>query len=308
MRWAMIGRSPGNGHPYSWSAICNGYDSQQMRKLTEFPVIGQYLDATPKEQFGVGDAKVTHVWMPDKAEAEFCARCSRIANVVDRPEDVIGQVDAVVIATDTGETHLDQARPFLDAGLPVFLDKPLCLSVGDLKAFVQYRRQGARLMSCSSARFCPDFLTARDGGRFGRIRNVNATVPHKWETYGIHGVEALYLFMGAAAVRLATLGSQDSSVTAIEYPDGRVATVTCAEGGFAGLWLEINGSADTAQVHWKQAFVAFRDTLRAFYQYITTGSDPYPFDETVELTKIIAAGLLSRQQGGKTIEIRSLEV
>ena len=25
-RWAMLGMVDGNGHPYSWSAIFNGYD------------------------------------------------------------------------------------------------------------------------------------------------------------------------------------------------------------------------------------------------------------------------------------------
>ena len=73
----MIGRSPGNGHPYSWSAIVNGFDHGEMRKLTEFPTIPAYLEAAAEAEFGVGDARVTHLWMPDRAEAEFCARCSR---------------------------------------------------------------------------------------------------------------------------------------------------------------------------------------------------------------------------------------
>jgi len=299
----MIGRSPGNGHPYSWSAICNGYDADEMAKLTEFSAIPQYLAAAPAGEFGVGDVRVTHLWMPDPAEAAFCARCAKIPHVVSRPEDVIGHVDAVVIPTDAGETHRTAAEPFLRAGVPLFIDKPLCLTVEDLEFFAEARRRGAKLMSCSSARFCPEFLAARAGGEFGEIKSVNATVPHRWETYGIHAVEALYLFFGPTAAKVTTLGTRDRSVTAIEYPDGAVATVSCTEGGFPGLWIEINGRQRTGQVRWTNSFMAFRDTLRAFHHYLATGEEPFPFAETVDLMRIIAAGILSRGRGGRTLRL-----
>ena len=44
-RLGMASLSSGNRHPYSWSAICNGYNEEQMRKLCPFPVIPNYLSA-----------------------------------------------------------------------------------------------------------------------------------------------------------------------------------------------------------------------------------------------------------------------
>lgn len=306
MRWAMIGRSPGNGHPYSWSAICNGYNPVEMHKLCEFKTIPAYLDAAPRDEFGVGDVRVTHIWMPDRREAEFCARCSLIANVVRQPEDVIGEVDAVVIATDAGETHWEAAQPFLRAGLPVFLDKPLCLTIEDLERFQRVRDRGSRVSSCSSARFAREFIAAARDGQWGTIRSVHVTVPHRWETYGIHGVESLIHFLGTRARKVATLGAQDRSITAIEYADGGVGTVTCAEGGYPGLWLEIDGSASNAQVAWKDSFTSFRDTLRAFWRYVTSGEESFPFSETVDLMRIIARGLESREAGGACLAIEAV--
>ena len=32
LKLGVIGLSEGNGHPYSWSAIFNGYDSVEMEK------------------------------------------------------------------------------------------------------------------------------------------------------------------------------------------------------------------------------------------------------------------------------------
>ena len=39
----IIGISDGNGHPYSWSAIANGFDLELIRKCG-YPVISQYLE------------------------------------------------------------------------------------------------------------------------------------------------------------------------------------------------------------------------------------------------------------------------
>lgn len=37
IRIAMLGMSEGNGHPYSWSAMFNGYDREKMTAGCPFP-------------------------------------------------------------------------------------------------------------------------------------------------------------------------------------------------------------------------------------------------------------------------------
>ncbi len=65
---------------------------------------------------------------------------------------MLGNVDAVIIARDDHETHLELARPFLEAGLPVFVDKPLSLDLEALRFFRPYLEAG-KLMSCSGMRY-----------------------------------------------------------------------------------------------------------------------------------------------------------
>jgi hypothetical protein len=60
----------------------------------------------------------------DPADAPKVAADSRIQQVVARPEEVIGQVDAVILGTDDGHEPVRRARPFVEAGLPMFVDKP----------------------------------------------------------------------------------------------------------------------------------------------------------------------------------------
>lgn len=120
----MLGMIPGNGHPYSWSAIFNGYNKEAMASCP-YATIPDYLGANHRDELRVPNAAVTHIWTDNLDEARHVAAASLIPNVVDAPEKVIGEVDAVIISTDDGTDHVRRARPFVEAGLPVFVDKPL---------------------------------------------------------------------------------------------------------------------------------------------------------------------------------------
>ena len=51
LKIGIIGSSDGNGHPYSWSAIFNGYNKKIMEDC-EFPAISNYLN---KQKFRCTD-------------------------------------------------------------------------------------------------------------------------------------------------------------------------------------------------------------------------------------------------------------
>jgi len=152
LRLAMLGMIEGNGHPYSWSGIINGYDPAEMAKCP-YAGIPVYMGKQPLESVRIPGARVTHIWTDDPADAPKVAAASLIEHVVEKPEDVIGQVDAVVIATDDGTDHVRRARPFVEAGLPVFIDKPMATTLPELRQMVQWQRQGKVLLSTSGMRY-----------------------------------------------------------------------------------------------------------------------------------------------------------
>ena len=121
LKVGLIGTSDGNGHPYSWSAIINGNYNEKEMSNCGYPGIPLYLAAN-RETLGIEGAKVTHVWTQDKGISGSIAKASLIDNVVDNMEDMIGQVDAVLLARDDPENHRAMAKPFLDADVPLFID------------------------------------------------------------------------------------------------------------------------------------------------------------------------------------------
>src|SRR5438128_2696349 len=76
--------------------------------------------------------------------------------IVAKPADLIGKIDAVMIESQQGSRHLERARPFLEAGLPTFIDKPFAGSVNEADAILALAtRHNAPLMSCSALRYDP---------------------------------------------------------------------------------------------------------------------------------------------------------
>jgi hypothetical protein len=105
--------------------------------------------------------------------------------------DFLGEVDAVILARDDFETHLEMARPFLEAGLPVFMDKPLSLDISELRAFRPYLEKG-QLMSCSGMRYCRELDEPRaDLAAYGRLKLIRGAIVLSWEKYGVHLLEAI---------------------------------------------------------------------------------------------------------------------
>lgn len=309
IRLAMLGMVDGNGHPYSWSAIINGrYDREAMSQCG-FAAIPQYLGAQPPEALGIAGAQVTHVWCDDPAESVRVARAACIPHVVDRPEDVIGQVDAVVIPTDRGWEHVDRARPFIEAGLPLFVDKPLVDSEADLRQFVAWQETGHAILSTSAMRYAREFVDVKQRlAEVGQPRLITITTPKSWNRYGIHALEAVYPLLASGGwLSAVNTGTGEANIVHAQHRDGVevvLAAISDMYGGFG--FLGVHGTQGSITTRFQDTFFAFKAQLVAFIDYLRTGRLPFNFAQTVELMKVIIAGIRSREQGGRRVMLSEI--
>jgi len=93
-----------NSHAMAFSKILNG------------------LDENFKGQFD--DFRVVAVGGIDPEASRNVAQTCGIEVITDKPEDMLGMVDAVMITCRDGKYHAPYARPFIEAGIPAFIDKP----------------------------------------------------------------------------------------------------------------------------------------------------------------------------------------
>lgn len=307
LRLAMLGMIEGNGHPYSWSAIINGYDPIAMAACPYAGIIA-YLGQQPLATMQIPGARVTHLWTDDPTDAPKVAAASLIPTIVSQPEDVIGQVDAVIISTDDGDDHIRRVRPFIEAGLPVFVDKPMATNIADLRQFVQWHQAGASILSTSGMRYAPEMrLTAEQHAHLGDLRWITSFTCKSWERYGIHALEAIEPLLGPGFITVQALSDSGGDVMHLTHRSGVRVTIGAihdAYGSFGAVHLY--GTKGQLPLRLTDTYHAFRGQLVAFIDMLQTGTRPLPFAETVELMAVIIAGRRSREQSGALMQISDI--
>ena len=308
----MLGMTEGNAHPFSWSAIINGYDKDEMYKWTHelYPTIPMYLNRQPGESFGIDGVRVTHVCFSgyeDREMAENCARAAFIENVTDTPEDMIDKVDAVICATDIGAEHVERCRPFIEAGIPMFIDKPLTDNEDDLKTIVKWVDNGAKIISSSSLRYMKSLEPYyQNRYELGKIRYICSPMAKYWETYGMHALESIYPLLGAGFEWVQNLGTYEKAMVQLHHTNGCDISIPMGY-GFATNGITIMAENEVRTITDSDSFYAFKKQLVKFVEYLRTGERDHPFSETVEMAKIIIAGMRSRNEGGRRVYLSEIE-
>lgn len=274
VRLGIIGLSEGNGHPYSWSAICNGYDPGFM-SACPFPAIPQYLGrrSFPRDQL-VG-ARVTHVWTQDVDLSRHIARAALIPNVVRQAREMLGHIDALLLARDDAENHHALAAPFLSAGLPVYIDKPPALSVRGLEALYAAARRPEQIFSCSALRYAQELrLTAEESQQTGVIRHVRAATPKSWARYAAHIVDPTLTFLAPGSLARATRRTLGPGVRVdVRWGSGLTGELAATGLPDGDILLEYVGERGTITKVFADSFSAFRASLAAFLR-VAAGAAP----------------------------------
>ena len=304
LRLGIIGLSEGNGHPYSWSAIINGdYDAAAMAQCG-FPVIPAYLQAN-RDTLGLEGARVTHVWTQDPALSAQVARASHIEHVCATLEEMLGQVDAVLLARDDPENHVVMARSFIESGVPIFIDKPLAYSRCDLDWFAEAHEAGRFVMSCSALRYSSGVQAARvDVPGIGEIELAVAVGKKDLRKYAIHYLEGLFALLGdPRAVSVRHVSAPGKDIVLVEFANGTLATVHVFMDIAPGGELRVYGRKGILNVDHGGAYPMFRASLEDAIRSFRAGRPRLDFAKTHNLISTLIGARESLEQGGALIRL-----
>lgn len=302
MRVGIVGASPGNGHPFSFSAIVNGFDEQGFEE-SGWPVIHEYLRRQPPSAFGFEDLRVTHAWTQDAELTARLCRASRIDEACSSLFELVDSVDAVIVARDDWETHLEMASAGLEAGRCVFVDKPLTLDGSQLDALAPHLDAG-RLMTTSGLRYAAELDPVRESpDALGPIRLVEGVVLNGLAKYGIHLLEAVAGLGLGAPVAVTRLSTPHQGFL-FRLESGLPFTLHCLGPVAKTFRLHLFGERGHRGFDLHDNFTAFRRLLREFFSMCRTGVPPIAPDETRRLIRtLIRAGELAP---GETAELAAL--
>lgn len=224
-------------------------------------------------------------------------------------EELLGKVDAVMITSVDGRTHLRQARPVLAARKRVFIDKPFAASVKDAREIVRLARQtGTPIFSSSSLRFAPEFQAARTDPNLGDVVGAMTwgpapTEPHHPDLfwYGIHAVEALFTIMGPGCVSVSRMRTDGADVVIGRWRDGRLGTMRGIRDGAKAYGAVVYGQKNVVTIDPKKT--GYQGLLIEVVKFFQTGQSPVPPEETLEIMGFMAAADTSKTRRGAEVAL-----
>jgi predicted dehydrogenase len=230
--------------------------------------------------------------------------------LVDDIPTLCTKVDAVLLESVDGRSHLEQLRPILAAKKPVFIDKPLSGSIEDAKEIARLvKESGVPCFSSSSLRFFGSIAELRNNPDVGDILGCEAyspcsTEPHHPDLYwyGVHGVEILFTLMGPGCVEVTRTSSKDFDVVVGRWSDGRIGTYRGIRKGKRTYGATVFGSKGIrTSVPIKGS--VYRPMLVEIVSFFRSGKPPVSMDETLEMFAFMSAADVSKKRGGAPVRL-----
>lgn len=259
------------------------------------------------EIVGVWDGGAVH---PPEYVKQF-AEERNIPHVVESLTDLVPEVDSAIIHGCNWDTHIEKARPFVEAGKPVLIDKPIAGNLHDLKQLLAWSREGARITGGSSLRFCVE--AAEWLAQSPEARGIPHTALCGCGTdefnYGIHAYALLSAIMGPGIHSVQHLGEGVQRRILVHWNDARIAVLTI--GGAVGyLPFHITLVTEKGVTHLKpDAGKLYRALLEAAMPYLAgeTDTPPLSCDVLIEPELCALAALRSWQEGDRVIRLSDLD-
>jgi predicted dehydrogenase len=229
--------------------------------------------------------------------------------LVEKPEDMLGKVDGMLIESQEGGAHWPSARPFLEAGLPCFIDKPFTCSVADARKIIDLaEKKKARIFSASALRYAPELVQCvaekKQGDIIGCLAYGPAPLFEKDPKlnpglyhYGIHAVEILYTLMGPGCQRVTCTHEKDVDVVTGQWKDGRVATMRGIRRGKSDYGALVFGEKGVQPLPIDTGPI-YRELVKKIVELFETKRSPLDIGVTLEIIAFIEAANKSGHNHG----------
>lgn len=230
--------------------------------------------------------------------------------IVGSLDELLNKVDVVLLETNDGRPHLEQALAAMKKGKPLFIDKPIAGSLADAVAiFNASKKYQVPVFSSSSLRFGKATQAARHG-KIGKILRCETTSPCPLEKthpdlywYGIHGVESLFTVMGTGCKSVRrTVSTPTEDVVVGTWQAGRIGTFrgTRPKGAYGGKAEGTQGTLPVGQ------YEGYRPLVVEIVKFFKTRVPPVSAEETLEIYAFMTAADESKRQHGAEVTLESV--
>lgn len=234
--------------------------------------------------------------------------------IVPSIDALIEKVDAVLLETNDGRPHLEQAIPVFKAKKTVFIDKPVAGSLTDAVAiYMAAKHYEVPVFTSSSLRYMEGAQAIRNGA-LGDVLGADTYSPcHLEQThpdlfwYGIHGVEPLFTVMGTGCQSVTRIHTENTDIAVGVWKDGRIGTFRGRRGKDGKYYGGYGGTAfGTKGVKSLGKYGGYDPLLAEIVKFFRSGKPPVSAQETLEIQAFMEAADESKRQNGASVTLHSV--
>ncbi len=230
--------------------------------------------------------------------------------IVNSIEELLKKVDVVLLETNDGRPHLEQALMVLKSGKTMFIDKPVAASLEDAIAiYGAAKRYNVPVFSSSSLRYMESVQDVVKG-KMGLVLGADTYSPATIEKthpdlfwYGIHGVEMLFTVMGAGCMNVVRTYTNNTDIVVGKWKDGRVGTFRGTRTGKHDYGGTVYGEKGNVSLG---PFKGYENLLLQIIDFFNSGKAPVSAEETLEIYAFMEAADESKRKGGKSVSLEEV--
>ncbi|QQE80537.1 Gfo/Idh/MocA family protein [Alicyclobacillus sp. SO9] len=282
MNLAMIGEDL--IHSYIYPGRINGF----YRNLLE-QYGGWMADMHPKHDSNALDSRVqiSVIVSTDTELASKIAETCKIETVVTQmTPDMVDELDGAIIMERDGNLHLEMARPFIEQGKFVYIDKPVAQTLRDIVELEAIAKaHNAPVLGGSAVRYSQRMKAAREHSQ--NAVSVHIAGPGPWFEYGSHMVEALVILMGWDIVETTVLGTETSGAATLQWADGRCGVIQYGKGYPPGFTIQLFGEGEMFQTNLDDAVAYYEGVSNQIVAVATGEASASDWLELRSITKVM---------------------
>ena len=176
-----------------------------------------------KEQYP--DIQVVAIYGEDQAASE--AVRDKCGAEIMTPEEMLGKVDAIMVTSRDGALHAGYAKPFIEAGIPAFVDKPLTRDVDEAIALMRLAKEKkVPIVGGSSLKYPEDLQDLKNVIAAGEVRGADLAAPVSMDNpyggfffYASHLVEMTMAIFGSQPRKISAYRTADSVTAMVRFDD-----------------------------------------------------------------------------------------
>ncbi|REA63614.1 gfo/Idh/MocA family oxidoreductase [Dyadobacter luteus] len=230
--------------------------------------------------------------------------------IVDTIDDLLGKVDVLLLESNDGRVHLNQAMPVFKAGKPVFIDKPLAANLKQADEIFRLAAVWHTPVFTSSALRFEKNVQSITNGTIGEVTGADVYVPADIDPghldlawYAIHGVEMLFTVLGPDCRSVSRVYSEGTDLVIGQWENGAIGTLRGIRKGASGIAGTAFGSRGIAKLG---PFETYNPLVEQIIMFFQTGKPPVAAADTIAMFRFMEAADLSKGRGGKPVTLSDL--